>query len=125
MYSISYPADEHYKSAAAENGVQVIAKPRNLVNLYVLNVSAATVYLLVSDDAAGPHGLAVNKGTLYPILAAPGYVAIATHGGDQFYKGIYIGAYSTAALALAGGAPDGGASLLIKADFTASKIFPQ
>lgn len=129
-YSTSYPADEHYHSAALENGVQLtnqagaVVKGRCLVGLYVTNAAAATVYLLVSDDHAGPHGLAVNRGTVYPIAAEPGDLAVSLHGGEEFAKGIYLGAYTTKALAIAGGAPDAGAVLLIKADFTAGKYIP-
>lgn len=124
-YFTLFPADEHHLSAALENGVQVIDKPRSLVNLYVQNSSGATIYLLVSDDAAGPHGIGTKAGTVYPIAAAPGYVAVTTAGGDQFKNGIYLGAYTTLALAIAGGAPDAGNVLLIKADYTASRNYPQ
>jgi hypothetical protein len=116
-WSISYPADEHYKSVALENGVQVVAHPRKVVNIYALNTGGATVYLVVLDKTVGPGALAAaNPGTIYPILAAS-YVAVGTHGGDQFKNGLYLGAYSTAALAIAGGAPDAGNVMLYKADW--------
>jgi hypothetical protein len=77
------------------------------------------VYLLVSDDGAGPHvPSAANPATIYPIAAGGGYVSIGTHGGDQYQNGLYVAAYSTAALAAAAGAPDAGAMLWIKADWT-------
>jgi hypothetical protein len=129
-FLISYPADDGYQSEALENGVQLIKRNGDalgacsLVSLYVTNAAAATVYLLVSDDAAGPHGLATNKGTIYPIAAEPGDVAIAQYGGEEFRYGIYVGAYTTKALAIAGGAPDAGNVLLIKAGFTGPKFTP-
>ena len=123
-YSLSYPATLHYKSVALENGVQVRAKPLSLVGLYVTNDSANAVWLLVSDDAAGPHGLAAKPGVVYPIAAVPGDLAIALHGGEEFASGLWIGAYSTKALAIAGGAPDAGNVLLLKVDYDASKYTP-
>jgi hypothetical protein len=119
MFSISYPADQHYRSTAFENGVQVFTTPQKLVNLYAFTTSAAQVYLLVSDDAAGPHApSATYPAIIYPIAAGGGYVAIGTHGGDQFKNGLYVGVYSTAALAAAAAAPDGGGVCWLKVDWT-------
>lgn len=123
-YSISSPADQHYHSAALENGVQVAAKALSLVGLYVTNDGGGTVWVLVSDDAGGPHGLAARTGTIYPCAALPGDLAISLHGGEEFRNGLYVGAYSTKALAILGGAPDAGNVLLIKADYTAPKYTP-
>lgn len=58
MFSISYPADEHYQTGFAggalavlnyENKRQVIAAKRRLVNVYAFNSSNAAVYLAVMD----------------------------------------------------------------------------
>lgn len=120
MWSISYPADKHYKSTAYENAMQVFATPEKLVNLYVFANAAQELYLLVLDSNDGVHApAAANPGTVYPVGGAgqDGYVAIGTHGGDQFKKGLWVGAYTTAALAVAGGAPDAGNVLWIKADW--------
>ena len=115
MWSVSFPGDQHYKSIVLENGKQVFAKAYALINLYVFSTAAG--YIVVLDNAAGPAApTAVKPGMVYPVTAG-GYVAIANHGGDQHRSGLYIGGYSTAALALAGGAPDLGNTLLIKADW--------
>ena len=123
LWSIPYPADQHYYSVAAENNVQVFVIPNRLVSVYVLNVSAAEIYVVVSDTAAGPAAPVAGNITMYAIYpcgtaGADGYVAISTHGGDQLKNGLYVAAYTTAAKALAGGAPDAGNVLVIKADWT-------
>lgn len=123
-YSLSYPADQHYFSKALENAVQVAIKPLSLIGLYITNSSGNTIWVLVSDDAAGPHGIATNDGTIYPVAAEPGDLAISLHGGQEFRKGLFIGAYLTKADAIAGGAPNAGNVLLIKADYTGPKYTP-
>jgi len=129
-FSISWPADQKYQSKALANGVQitdgnnVTQKACSLIYLYITNAAAATVYVLVSDDVAGPHGLGAKAGTIYPVAAEPGDVAVAQHGGEEFTNGVYIGAYTTKALAIAGGAPNAGNVLLIKAGWTAPKLTP-
>ena len=120
-FSVGVPCDEHYRSKALENGVQAVAHPRKIGQIYALNGGGATVYLLVSDDDAGPHGTAAKTGTIYPIEAG-NYEAIATHGGDQMEYGLYLGAYSTVALAVAGGAPDAGNVMFYKVDYGAGYL---
>jgi hypothetical protein len=115
LWSISFPGDQHYKSTAFENGKQVFAKAYALINLYVFSTAAG--YIMVLDNPAGPAApSAANPGTIYPVTAG-GYISIATHGGDQMKSGLYVGLYSTAALAAAGAAPDGGNVMWIKADW--------
>lgn len=107
MFSISYPADEHYKSADAngnptyETTKQLIAAKRRLVNLYAFNNSAGTVYLKVQDSANG----GADKGpcTVYPVFTQS-FISVATHGGDRFENGIYLAPFTDAACTVAAGA---------------------
>lgn len=105
MFSISYAADEHYRSALAgapvyENAKQIIAAPRRLVSLYALNNSAGDVYLKVQDSANA--GADNGPCTVYPV-AAGSFISVATHGGDRMFNGIYVKAYTDAACTVAAG----------------------
>jgi hypothetical protein len=128
--SFSWPADQTYRSQALENGVQIkdgngnVQKACSLVYLYVVNGGAAAIYLLVSDDAAGPHAINVKPGRCHPMTAAPNDFGWSQHGGEEYRNGIYVAAYTTLVLAIAGGAPDAGNVLLISAGWTAPKITP-
>lgn len=107
MFSISYPADEHYTTPSAagvpayENAKQVIAKKRRLVNLYAFNNSGAAVYLAMQDSANA--GVDNGRIIVYPI-GAGSFVSVAIHGGKRFENGIYLQAFTTAALGVAAGA---------------------
>lgn len=102
LQSLSYTFDEEHISNALENSVQLIAAPKALGSLFVQSDSNCVVLVL---DWAGVGGGPVRKGMLYPILvAAPlndGWFSNSWHGGVDFKYGIWMGAYSTLALALA------------------------
>ena len=128
---IQYPADEKYNSAALENNVQVITAVRSLVSLKATNTSGGVVWLGIWDDkpTAGSNPAATGKTSkklldIVPI-AAPGWYQYSVMGGSDLRYGCWVGAYSTAALAIAGGAPDAGAVMFYKVDFKASVVLPQ
>lgn len=116
--SISYTFDEHYISSALENNKQLTAVPKALGDLYVM--ANANCFLVLLDNAAGP-GAPAPTATMRPypiIIGAPlnvGWFSKNWHGGLDFRNGIYVAAYSTQALAIAGGAPDAGNVLWIEA----------
>ena len=128
LQSQGYPFDQEYISGAFENAVQCFAKAQGLGDIYVL--ATASCFVLVLDSADGPHAPSgANKGRIYPIALAPvpaiqgGYVFRSWHGrGRDFAKGLWVGAYSTAALAAAGGAPDLGNILWIEANYGRGRI---
>lgn len=118
LQSVSFPFDEHYVSSAQENNKQLKAQPRALGTLYVQ--ASANCFLVLQDNAAGPGAPGVDQTTrIYPVeLAAPlnvGWFSMTWHGGIDFQNGIYLAAYTTLALAIAGGAPDAGNILWIEA----------
>lgn len=119
----TYPLDREYISAALENGVQCFAQAQALGDLYVFNGGGADVFVLVQDNAAGPGAPgATRKSRIYPV-AAGGYVFRSWAGkGRDFGKGLYVGAYSTAALAAAGGAPDAGNVLWVEANYGRGRL---
>lgn len=134
-YSVSYPADEHYppessiQTLSIRNATQIFTGARSMVNLYAANTGAGLVWLGVWDDnpigspstgARADHRLI----TLAPV-AGPGWFQFSVHGGTDVQFGLWVGAYSTAALALAGGDPDAGDVMFYKADWNASKVLPQ
>lgn len=121
LQSQSYPFDQEYISAAFENAVQCFSKAQGLGDIYVL--ATAQVWVLVQDSNNGPHAPSnVNKGRIYPIPAG-NYIFRSWHGrGRDFALGLYVGAYSTAALAAAGGAPDAGNVLWIEANYGRGRI---
>ncbi len=108
MFSIAYPADQHYVTPQTlgvpqfENAKQIQASRMRLVNLYAFNTSAAAVYLMVADVAAGAIAPG-NKLAVYPI-AAGSFVAISTHGGDRYENGLYLLCYNEALLTTTAGA---------------------
>ena|ERR1700761_7890426 len=127
LQSLSYTFDEEHTSNALENAVQLIAAPKALGSIFVQSDVNCELLILDWDGTAGHP---VGKGKLYPILvAAPlnvGYISQTWHGGVDFRYGIWVGGYSTFALALAGlaaaqagpaapNAPDLGNVLLIEA----------
>ncbi len=127
--SVSYPADEHYNtpSAAFENPSQAVSKPRCLIDLNITNTSNGLLWLGIWDCVpAGGSNPAATSGDIKLLdvkpIAAYGWYEFSVHGGQDLVNGLWVGAYSTAALARAGGAPDGGAVLMVKCDFTASKV---
>jgi hypothetical protein len=93
MYVISFPADQHYNTPQTagvpqyENSKQIFTGKRRLVNLYVLNNSAATVYLAVCDTATTQA--AAGAITVYPI-AANSFVSVAQPSGDRFEAGLFL-----------------------------------
>ena len=88
MFSISYPADEHYVTPSVagvptyENSVKPFTSKRRMVNLYAFNNSANTVYLGVFDTPDGTQA-ASTKTVVYPI-AAGSFVSVSIHAGDRF-----------------------------------------
>jgi len=133
-YSMSAPADEHYFSAGFENGVQAISHVRSLVNLNITNVSGTPVapnlvWVAIWDAKPNPGSNPAAAGAdaklvdLKPV-AGPGWYQFSVHGGQDLRAGLWVGAYSTAALALAGGAPDAGNVLFVRADYNAPKYLP-
>ena len=146
-FSRSWGADERYRSTALENGVQVVPATRTLVALSINNTLVdGVVRWLGIWDVLVPHGVpggnnpagsgptgagnnpaAVSSAVLLDVtpIASPGWESLEIHGGDQLIKGLWVGLYSTAALAAAGGDPDAGAVLFVKGDWTASKYLPQ
>ena len=121
LQSQSYPFDQEDISQAFENAVQCFTKAQGLGDIYLL--ATANVFVLVQDSADGPHAPgAVNKGRIYPI-AANNYMFRSWHGrGRDFAKGLWVGAYSTAALAAAGGAPDAGNVLWVEANYGRGRL---
>lgn len=128
-FNALYPADEHYFSAAFENGVKAITGVRSLVNVNVTNVGDAPVWLAVWDaaPAAGSNPAAAAEKTLVDLKPLPNldWYQFSVPNGHDLRHGLWIGAYSTAALARAGGAPDAGNVLWLRADWSASKVLPQ
>lgn len=111
--SIAYPFDQDYTSQSLENGIQLTTIPMALGDLYVLSTAAG--FILVQDSATGPvPPPSQHRSRIYPI-AAGGYIDRSWHGGANMRYGVYIGAYSTVALALVADAPDLGNVLLIEA----------
>lgn len=118
MFSIGYPADEHYLSVdglgnpAYENAKQVAATKNNangnpivssrkkLVNLYACNTSAATVWLVLRDTADG--GVDGGPSRVYPVNPL-GFVTVAMFGGIRMEKGIHVQAFTDATLATPAG----------------------
>jgi hypothetical protein len=121
LQSISYPFDQHYLSSAFENAKQVFAKPYAVGDLYVFSKAACFVQVLDSKD--GVHAPSTTyPGRVYPI-AAGGYVFRSWHGdGYQFKNGLWVGAYSTADLAVAGGAPDSGNVIWIETNYRRGRL---
>jgi hypothetical protein len=127
LQSQSYPNDQHYLSAALENAVTVFAKAQSLGDIYIISSAAAIVYVLVMDSADGNHAqsAAGHPSRIYPVepASAGAFLFRSWHGtGQDFAKGLYVGAYSTLALAIAGGAPDAGAVLEIEANYRRGRI---
>ena len=127
MQSQSYPNDKHYLSAALENAVQVFAKAYSLGDIYIMSGAAALVYVLVMDSSDGNHAQSVagHPSRIYPVepASAGAFLFRSWHGvGQDFSKGLYVGAYSTLALAIAGGAPDAGAVLEIEANYRRGRV---
>lgn len=123
LQSQSYPFDQEYVSNAHENAVTCFAKAQGLGDIYIFNDGGAAVYVLVQDSADGNHApSALHKSRIYPVSSG-GYVFRSWHGrGRDFALGLYVGAYSTAALAEAGGAPDAGNVLWIEANYGRGRI---
>ena len=121
LQSQSYPFDQEYISTAFENAVQAFSKAQGLGDVYLF--ATQPVYVLVLDSGNGPHAPSVaNKGRIYPV-PANGYVFRSWHGrGRDFAKGLWIGAYTTANLAAAGGAPDAGNVLWVEANYGRGRI---
>ena len=136
-FSISYPCDESYRTGTVgtipvvlENAVQVIPGVRSLGSLSATNTGYAVVWLAVWDAkpnaGSNPAASGSNNRLLECVpVAAPGWFQFSVHGGTDLRNGLWVGAYSTAALALAGGAPDAGAVMFYKCEFSASKYTPQ
>ena len=128
-FSISWPADEHYTSAALENAKQCIGKARCLINFKANNTGGALVYLGIWDalPTGGSNPAATGQDNklidIVPV-AGPGWYQFSVHGGQDLGNGLWVGAYTTAALAIAGGAPDAGAVMFYKVDFTCAKTIP-
>lgn len=124
LQSQTYPFDQEYISSAFENAVTCFSKAQALGDIYVFNSGGGTIYVLVQDSADGRHApSAIYKSRIYPI-APGGYVFRAWHGrGRDFANGLFVGAYSTAALAAAAGvAPDAGAVLWVEANYGRGRI---
>lgn len=136
-YSISYPYDESYHTGTVgvlpvppENAVQIITGVRSLGSLSATNTGGAVVWFAVWDAKPNANSNPAATGQnsrlleLKPI-AAPGWFQFSVHGGTDLRNGLWVGAYTTAALALAGGAPDAGNVMWYKCEFGASKVLPQ
>lgn len=129
--SYSYVYDEVYRSVALENAVQVIPGVRNLGSFAVCNTSGAVLWLALWDaapgnPAAGPGPLLNDNRPIELVpVAGPGWFQVSVHGGTDLINGLWAGLYSTAALALAGNMPDGGAVAWYKCEFRASTVIPQ
>ncbi|MDE2102334.1 MAG: hypothetical protein KGL39_34125 [Patescibacteria group bacterium] len=128
-YNTFYPADEHYSSAAFENAKQLIGTVRSLVNFKATNTGAAIVWLALWDDkpVTNPATDGNNDHVLLDLvpLSTPGAFQTSTPHGQDLRLGLWVGAYTTAALALAGGAPDAGNVMFYRADYSAAKVLPQ
>lgn len=105
MFSISFPADQHYTSPSTgfvptyENGKLIQGSKLRLVNLYAFNSSNTTVYLAVADSV---DGTTIANAVPYPI--GPGsFVSISIHGGDRYEKGLYLKAFTDTGLSAAAG----------------------
>ena len=62
---------------------------------------------------------------LAPLPATGGWFQYSVHAGQELQNGLWVGIYSTAALALAGGTPDGGNNMFVKADWGRPKYLPK
>lgn len=128
-YQIFYPADEHYNSAALENAKQLISKVRSLISVKATNAGDNQVWLGIwdakPDNGSNPAATGTNNQLLdIAPVAGNGWHQMAVPGGNDLRNGLWVGAYTTAALALAGGAPDAGNVMFYRVDFTAPKIIP-
>ncbi len=130
MFSIGYPSDEKYNSAALENNVSAIKKVRNLQNLDCTNTSGGVLWLAVWDcllTGANTNPAAQGAGKLLTIkpVAGPGWYQYSIHGGVDLKYGLWVALYSTAALALAGGVGDAGNVGFFQVNFMAAKVTPE
>jgi len=108
MFSISYPADEHYTTPQAagvpqyENGKQFIAQKRRLVNFYGYNSSGAAVVVAIIDTADGTNIQAGDIVRVFPVPAGL-FVSIGQHAGKRMERGIFAKAFTDATLATPAG----------------------
>lgn len=101
-----YGADENYLTPsvagvpAYENAKQVITSKRRLVSLYAFNSSGDTVYVAVADSAAAMT--AATRVRVYPVESG-GFASVGVQGALRFENGIYVKAFTEAALTNAAG----------------------
>jgi len=100
-----YGADEFYFTPIVgvapqyENAKVVKVGKRRLVSLYAFNNSGTDVYLAVMDSV---DGVTVNRLTPY-LIPAGSYISVAVQGGERHENGIYLKAFTDAALSVAAG----------------------
>jgi hypothetical protein len=137
--SYSYPWDEIYRTGsrgtfpvAPENAKQLIPGPRSLGSFAVTNVGNNLVWVAYWDTlTTGPNptpaSIALSDSYLLNVIPvpAPGYYQASVHAGTDLIYGLWAGAYSTQALALAGGVPDAGNVLWYKVEYGGTRILPQ
>ena len=103
MFSIFYPADEHYTTPKGtwENEKIVSEKPMRLVNIYAFNSSGDKVFLGIADTPDGDIAHATRI-TPYPIEGGS-FISIAEHGGNRIEGQLVVAAFSDATLSTKAG----------------------
>lgn len=97
----------------------------NFANLALTGLPNTFVTLtVVKQNADGPNVLGENRLLELIPIAGPGWYQSSVHGGTDLINGLWVGTYSTAALAIAAGVPDVGAVMYYRADYNAPKVLP-
>jgi hypothetical protein len=110
------PFDEQYPAIGTDNAyvtaAQVSAQPRRLMNLYLHNKSASTIYVLLADSA---DALVTGKKLKWYVLGADQWVSEVWAGGLRCFNGIYVKGVTAAG----GTTVIGSADLQVFAGYTA------